>query len=140
MLDLGSGAFPLLADIDGDGMDDLIVGNIGSYQFSWYDGGTLFSRQRAQIDVYKGAVNNDNTVFTLENRDLAGLFAENLRGFAPAAADLNADGKVDLLVGNNSGKLLYLEQQSDGSFVLQDNFFSANRCGRMVSTTAFRFR
>ncbi|MDY0078320.1 MAG: T9SS type A sorting domain-containing protein [Bacteroidales bacterium] len=137
MLDLGSGAFPLLADLDADGIADLIIGNIGSYQFSWYDGGTLFSRQRAQIDVYKAAVNNGNTVFSLETRDLAGLFAENLRGFAPAAADINGDGRMDLLIGNATGKLIYLEQQTDGTFMKMDDFFQQIDVGEWSAPQLF---
>lgn len=137
MLDLGSGAFPLFADITGDGLDDLIVGNIGSYQFSWYESGTLFSRQRAQIDVYEGAVDNENIVYSLKTRDLSGLFSKNLRGFAPAAADLNADGRIDLLVGNATGKLIHLEQQSDGSFINRDDFYQQIDVGEWSAPQLF---
>jgi len=137
MLDLGSGAFPLLADLDADGIDDLIVGNIGSYQFSWYDGGTLFSRQQAQIDVYKGSEVDGNRIFSLDSKDLGRLFAKNLRGFIPAAADLNSDGRLDLLVGNATGKLIYLEQQIDGSFVIMDDFYQQIDVGEWSAPQLF---
>jgi len=117
MLDFGSGAYPLLADLDGDGTKDLIVGNYGSYQYSWYVNGTLFSRQRSQLSFFKGSSTEDTDIFKLENNDVGNLFPMNLRGFYPAAGDLNGDDRPDLLVGNEQGTLIYLQQQANGIFV-----------------------
>jgi hypothetical protein len=116
MLDFGSGAYPLLADMDGDGMNDLLVGNWGSYQFSWYVDGTLFSRQRSQIQYFRQSGSAANTIYEHAESDLGGLFSRNLKGLVPAAADINFDGLMDLLVGNELGTIIYLQQQSDGSF------------------------
>ena len=116
MLDFGSGAYPLLADMDGNGLKDLLVGNWGSYQFSWYVDGTLFSRQRSQIQYFKQAGTAENAVYELVGSDLGGLFSRNLKGLVPAAADINFDGLMDLLVGNELGTIIYLQQQADGTF------------------------
>ena len=37
MIDLGSGAYPVFADYNGDGLQDLFVGNYGYYDTSYYD-------------------------------------------------------------------------------------------------------
>ncbi|MBU2557761.1 MAG: T9SS type A sorting domain-containing protein [Bacteroidetes bacterium] len=137
MLDVGSGAFPLLADMDGDGLDDLIIGNIGSYQFSWYEQGTLHSRQRAQLSFYRQTGTAEAPVYRLENNDLGGLFSRNLRGLAPAAADLNNDGLMDLLVGNASGSLIYIQQLNDGSFLVADDFFQEIDVGEWSAPQLF---
>ncbi|HOI32078.1 MAG TPA: VCBS repeat-containing protein, partial [Bacteroidales bacterium] len=116
MLDFGSGAYPLLADMDGDGSNDLLVGNWGTYQFSWYVGGTLFSRQQSQLSYFKGFSTENTDVFQLENNNYGNLFSKNLRGLYPAAGDLNGDGLTDLLVGNELGTVIYLQQQANGIF------------------------
>jgi hypothetical protein len=116
MLDFGSGAYPLLADLDGDSLNDLLVGNWGSYQFSWYVDGTLFSRQQSQIQYFRQVGSAENTVYELAGPDLGGLFSHNLKGLVPAAADLNDDGLTDLLIGNELGTLIYMQQQANGVF------------------------
>jgi len=123
MLDFGSGAYPLLADMDGDGRSDLLVGNWGSYQFSWYVEGTLFSRQRSQIQYFKQLATAENTIFEFAESDLGGLFSRNLKGLVPAAADINFDGLMDLLVGNELGTLIYIQQMANGIFVETDESF-----------------
>ncbi|MDD3638118.1 MAG: T9SS type A sorting domain-containing protein, partial [Bacteroidales bacterium] len=110
------GAYPLLADLDGDGSNDLLVGNWGTYQFSWYVGGTLFSRQQSQLSYFKGFSTDNTDVFQLENNNYGNLFSKNLRGLYPAAGDLNGDGLTDLLVGNELGTVIYLQQQANGIF------------------------
>jgi hypothetical protein len=42
MIDVGSGAYPVFADYDGDGLLDLFISNYGYYMYSWYEPGCSF--------------------------------------------------------------------------------------------------
>ena len=37
MIDVGAGAYPVFCDIDQDGLMDLLIGNYGYYDTSYYD-------------------------------------------------------------------------------------------------------
>jgi hypothetical protein len=87
-IDPGRRSAPHLVDIDGDGDLDLLVG-------SESDG----------LKLYRNTGTRTAPIFTLE----AG-FAVPVQGYAtPAAADLDGDGDIDLLVGGVGGGLLYFE-------------------------------
>ena len=93
-----------IADINGDGKPDLIVGNTGS---SYYPGDT--------ISILLG---NGNGTFQTQQA-LA-------TGDAPAsivATDVNGDGKIDLVVANDgSGTVSVLLGNGDGVFQPQQSF------------------
>ncbi len=105
-IDVGSESIPGLADLDGDGDLDLLVGNK-------LDPTTL---RGARMFLFR----NDGTAsapsFTLaDTLDLPGTYH-----FAPALADLTGDGLVDMLLGTwNEGVLLLRNDgtKSDPRFV-----------------------
>jgi hypothetical protein len=53
MIDVGSGAYPVIYDWDGDGLDDLFIGNYGYYSYSYYENYFLESVYYSQIAYYK---------------------------------------------------------------------------------------
>lgn len=91
MLDLGENATPALADLDGDGDADLLVG---------YDG--LLDAQ----NNYKGGIwqfentgTTTNPAFRLVTTDYLNLSKTlSLINLIPAFADVNADGSPDLII------------------------------------------
>ena len=95
-----TGSWPLsiaVADINGDGNSDLVVANSAEY------GGT------ASVSILFG--NGDGSFQAARNYD-AGP-----RPFSVAVADLNADGRMDLAVANDSyGTVTVLLGNGDGSF------------------------
>lgn len=111
-IDHGSGAYPVLFDLNSNGIKDLIVGNIGTYVRSWYSGNTLHSQLISQIAVYENIGTNQQAAFQLVQSDLAGLSSLKLRGLVPTFADLTGNGLPDMLVGNELGKLIFVEQTS----------------------------
>jgi hypothetical protein len=86
----GSNATPTLGDLDGDGDLDLLVGE---------SSGTL--------NFYRNAGTATSPRFELVSDEYAGIRAE--RRSAPALADWDADGDLDLLLGTErEGVLVYM--------------------------------
>jgi hypothetical protein len=91
----GSHTSPALADIDGDGDLDLVAGESSGEVNLWRNDGTRSAPE-----------------FTLVTDTLLGLDVG--RRSAPALADLNDDGAVDLIVGSESGEVVVLWGSGDG--------------------------
>ncbi|KAH8060658.1 hypothetical protein JL722_4771 [Aureococcus anophagefferens] len=90
-LDVGAYAAPALGDLDGDGDLDLVVGaEDGSFWFFYSDGAAPPSFQYVNANVFFAG---------------AEALGANLDYAAPALADVDGDGDVDLVVGGEGGDL-----------------------------------
>ena len=108
MIDHGSGSIPVLTDVDGDGLTDLIVGNIFAYK--------AVLDKESRIAYYKNTGSSSSPEFTLIDRDFHNLSALDvgLRMY-PAFGDLNGDQKNDMILGLEDGTLSYFVNNSAGS-------------------------
>jgi len=94
---------PALADLDGDGLDDLLLG-----------------RWRGGVAYYR----NTGGSFELVNETVAELPRGS--NTIPALADLDGDGDFDLLLGSSGGGVVYFENKGTPSrpgFRLVENAF-----------------
>lgn len=107
MLDLGSGANPTLVDVDADGLQDLIIGNYSYFKpFNERDARLFYFKNIGSAAVPKFKLTDDNW---LNFKSLSGIDVNN---FAPTFGDLDGDGDLDMLVGEDGGTLIYVENQA----------------------------
>jgi hypothetical protein len=109
MIDVGGGSYPVIADLDQDGLEDLIIGNFGIVDSAYYKLGYLYVDYKSQIALFKNIGNQGNPHFKLVDNDLADISELDLVGAYPAFADLDGDGDIDMLVGNSEGTLVHFE-------------------------------
>lgn len=109
MIEMGAGAYPLLVDLDADGLQDLVVGNYGRLDSSWFSLGFLKTRYHAQLAIYRNTGSVTQPAFKLVDQDVAGLSKHHLLNLVPTAGDLDRDGDQDLLLGCIDGQLIYLK-------------------------------
>jgi hypothetical protein len=110
MLEVGENAAPVVTDVDGDGLPDLVVAG------AIYD--TANGAYNTSLHYFRNTGSASAPAFESTNDDLASIssFAYNTTVF-PAFGDLDADGDRDLLLGTEDGKL-QLFQNNNGSFQL----------------------
>ena len=101
-LDHGSGAHVALGDLTGDGVDDVLVGNDLTYNGGDPVASLAFYAYDAATDVYR---EREPTWL----RDLNAFVASSVKLPTPLLVDLDDDGDLDLLLGNDSGSVAYAE-------------------------------
>jgi len=109
MIDVGSIAHPAFADVNADGLTDLVLGNYGYYNFSGSTNASLY--------LYLNTGTPTKPSFELADRNWSDFaqFAPNDYDFAPTFGDIDSDGDVDMLVGSNFGAVFcYLNTAGAG--------------------------
>lgn len=108
MIDLGSGAYPSICDVNGDGLLDIVVGNWGSYDSSNYIGSFLHSYYHASLSLFLNTGTLQQPKFQQIDTNFGNLNSIPRRGYYPALGDIDGDGDIDLLVGDETGKITLL--------------------------------
>jgi hypothetical protein len=98
-VDVGNMSAPALIDIDGDGDLDLVVGEIGGTLRYFENTGS------ATAPEYAEQTGTDNPLLGATSGTLS----------MPAFGDIDGDGDLDLLVGDDTGVLTLLENTSSGA-------------------------
>jgi len=109
MISVGSNAFPVIHDVNGDGLPDLLIGNFGYYDSSYRKAGYLYSAYTSKIAYYKNVGTLYNPKFHLVTDDFANLSSLHLKGIYPTFGDIDGDGSDDMIIGNSDGTVIFFK-------------------------------
>lgn len=118
MIDVGLRSMPTLADLNGDGLLDMVVGNIG---YNIYGAASA-----ARLSYFQNVGTNGYPAYKLITEDLGQISQFGFKLLHPALADMDDDGDVDLIVGDVEGNLHYLRNTGTNvspSFSMVESYF-----------------
>lgn len=101
MLDLGEGSYPVFHDFNNDSVFDIVVGNYGYYN-------TLGGHD-ASLTLLENTGTNNQPEFSVSNSNFANSATLGLNNLTPTFGDLDNDGDLDMLIGEEQGYLHYFQ-------------------------------
>ena len=106
-IELGRESKPLILDINNDQILDLLVSNFGEFDLS------IPIHYNSYIESYLNVGTNENPIFNKNSSDFQNISTLiNDINLIPTLGDLDGDGDLDAIVGDYSGMLHFLENNS----------------------------
>jgi len=106
MIDVGTLAVPAVADINGDGKDDLLIGN--QHYFDKADTSTI-----SKMVAYLNVSTDEEIRFQFFDDDFGNLSEFQLTGLFPTFGDIDLDGDLDLICGDEKGFFHYFKNTAE---------------------------
>jgi hypothetical protein len=111
MIDAGDAATPAIVDVDGDGLMDLVIGNYGKVDSTYYDTVwyILYTSKHSHLTYYKNVGTASQPEFQLMTKNWQDIYNLGLTATKPTFGDLDGDGDMDMILGSQDGDLVYFE-------------------------------
>jgi hypothetical protein len=133
MIDVGEGAHPVFADFNQDGLTDFMLGNTGYY----YNGIT----EIGALALFQNVGTSQSPAFKFKSNDAFSLSALGLTAMAPALADMDSDGDLDMFIGETDGEINYFTniagQGNPSNFTLTESSYKSIDVGQFSIPTVF---
>lgn len=104
MIDVGERSFPAFFDENGDGLLDIVIGNFGYY----IESGTYSS----QLMLLRNIGTSASPSFELIADDYANLSSFGFNGIYPSFGDMDNDGDLDMISGDEEGVMHYFRNDA----------------------------
>lgn len=121
MIDVGERSIPVLADINGDGIKDLVIGNHSMRQDN--------ESSLSSLWYYQNTGTSDSPSFDLISDDwlsISTMFNPRISGLAPSFADLDGDGDMDMILGDRNGEIHYFRNHAGPGAPMQLSLVQAS--------------
>ena len=116
-INIGRYTAPTFVDYNSDGLMDILVGNSG----------TILDENSEEIGMYlfENIGTLTQPIFELIDTDYLGLSSilNTSKRLAPTFGDLDNDGDLDILIGDQNGRLCYMENHGDQGQTMVFNEF-----------------
>jgi len=101
MIDLGEGSYPVFFDENADGLTDIVAGSYGYFEET--------ASYSSRLMLLRNTGTDEMPEFEIVTDDFAGTGVFNFEGAYPAFGDLDNDQDMDMLLGDEEGKLHFFE-------------------------------
>lgn len=104
MVDAGEGSAPVFFDENNDGLKDIILGNFGYFISS--------GNHSSQLMLLRNTGSTDKPAFELITTDYHNLSALGFNGIYPSFGDMDNDGDMDMITGDEEGVVHYFRNDA----------------------------
>lgn len=114
MLDLGENSSPTSADLDGDGLVDILIGNRGQM---------IEGSFKAQLTLLRNIGTAEAPAFEVVDSDFANISSLNLSNLKPTLIDFDGDDIIDLVFSatqNNQTEVYWITGEANGGEIQFD--------------------
>ena len=118
MLDIGHRSSWAFNDWDKDGDLDAIAAS---------NGDAFITKNLAdKISLFENIGTKNSAILKLRDNNFGTFSAENINNLSIAVADMNADGKLDIVAGNDKGEIKFYRNTSTSNNTLSPTFSLSN--------------